>query len=106
ERCRNYRQCRPRTRQSGGRRLAALNDDLAVKQLLAVEFEKTGKTCAANQERQPVAVVRPHLAIGDGIERGPERRRFIGLPRLAFEIVGEKDDAMPALTIAELKVQF
>jgi hypothetical protein len=77
-----------------------------VKQLLAVEFEKTGETCAANQERQPVAVVRPHLVVGNGIERGPERRRFIGLARLAFEIVGEKDRAMQAVTVAKLEMQF
>ena len=67
-----------------------------MKQLLAVEFEITGEMRAANEERQPIAVVRPHLVVGNGIERGPERRRFIGLVRLAFEIVGEKDDAMQA----------
>ena len=77
-----------------------------MNQLLAVEFEKTGEVCAANQERQPVAVVRPHLVVGNGIERGPERRRLISLARLAFEILGQKDDAMQAVTIAELKVQI
>jgi hypothetical protein len=30
---------------------------------------------------------------------------LIGFVRLAFEIVGEKDDAMQVVTIAELKVQ-
>ena len=77
-----------------------------MKQLLAVEFEKTGEVCAANQERQPAAVVRPHLIVGNGVERDPKRHRFISLARLAFEIAGEKDDAIEAVTIAELKVQI
>ncbi len=54
--------------------LVAPNDDVAAEQSLAVEFEKAGEMCAANEERQPVAVVRPHLVVGNGIERRPERR--------------------------------
>ena len=61
---------------------------------------------AANEERKPVAIVGPHLVVGNGIERSPERDRFVGFVRFSFEIVGEKNGAMQAEAVAELKMQF
>ncbi len=67
-----------------------------MEQLLAIELEVTGKSFAAQEERKPVPVVRPHLVEGDGIERRPERDGFIRLVRLALEIGRKKYRAMQA----------
>ncbi len=86
--------------------LVVPNEYLSAEQLLAVELEVAGKMRAANEERQPVPVVRPHFVVGDGTERRPEWDGFIGLPRLPLEIMGEEDSAIQAVAVAELKMQF
>jgi len=53
-----------------------------------------------------MAIVGPHLVVGNGIERNPKRQRFVGFLRFSLEIVGEKNGAMQTEAVAELKVQF
>src|SRR6266852_305713 len=60
----------------------------------------------ANKQGKPVPIVSPHLVVGNGVERRPERNGFVGLLRFAFEIMGEEDGAMQAVAVAELKMQF
>src|SRR5436190_16739242 len=60
----------------------------------------------ANEQGKPVPIVRPHLVVGNGIERRPERDGFLRLLWFPFEIAGEEDGAMKAVTVPELKMQF
>jgi len=53
-----------------------------------------------------MAIVGPHLVVGNGIERNPKRQRFVGFLRFSLEIVGEKNGAMQTEAVTELKVQF
>ena len=51
-------------------------------------------------------VVGPHLVVGNGVKRRPERDGLVGFARFAFEITGEEDGALQAVAVAELKMQF
>ena len=51
-------------------------------------------------------VVGPHLVVGNGLERRPERGRLFGLARFSFEVMSEEDGALHAVAVAELKIQF
>ena len=82
------------------------NDDFVIEQLLAVEFEITLEMCAPEEEREPVAVICPHGVVRNMVDRSPEWNRFIGLARFAEKVMGDKNGAMQAVTIAKLKVQF
>ncbi len=82
------------------------NDDAPVQQLLAVELEVAGEMRAADEEREPMPIVGPHLVVGDGVERRPERDGFVGFVRFAFEIVRPENGAMQAVAVAELEMQF
>src|SRR5678816_777379 len=53
-----------------------------------------------------MAVVFPHIVEGDGIDRNPEGRGFIGLDWISLEVASHKHRAVQAVAIGELKVQL
>src|ERR1041385_5088131 len=61
---------------------------------------------AANKERQPVPVIGPHFVVGDGVDCCPKWDGFVGLAWFPIERMGEKNRAIKAVAVAELKMQF
>ena len=77
-----------------------------MEQFFAVEFEVTGKRFTPEQERKPVSVVRPHVIIGNGIERGPEWDGLVRFLRFSLEIMREENRAVQAEAVPKLEVQL
>jgi len=87
-------------------RLTFPDDNLVLEETFAVEIEEALEMGAAQEKREPVTVVGPHLVVGNLVERGPEGDGFGGLGWLALEIVGEENSTVQAVAIAELEMQF
>ena len=80
--------------------------DMLGEHRVAIEVEVGTEGSASDHARQPVDVVGPHFMVGNGINRRPDRKGFVGFDERAGEGFRREDGAMEAVAVNELKMEF
>ena len=80
--------------------------DMLGEHRVAIEVEVGTEGSARNHARQPVDVVGPHFMVGNGINRRPDRKGFVGFDEGSGEGIGCENGAVEAVAIDELKMEF
>ena len=94
------------TRQRERDPLSSRKPHVHAEHLFAIEIEPPGESPAGEHLRQPMAVVLPHLVVGNRLEIEPQRRGLVGLDGLAGELPRDENGAVQAVAVGELEVQF
>src|ERR1017187_610041 len=81
-----------------------LADQSMIEQFLAIEYKMSAKLLPPEQQRQPVRVILPHLAVRNLVDISPNRRRLGSLAKLPFATTSSKHRHMQLVAIQELKV--
>ena len=84
-------------------RAGSSSSQRVVEHAIAVEDEAAPERAPGEHERDPEAVVGPHLVEGDGVERGPDGDRLVGLAHLARTRVGGEHVALEPVAVGELE---
>src|SRR5262249_35281279 len=77
-----------------------------VEEAVAVEERAPDEAAPREQPRQPRLVVGPHPRVGDPVDLDPERRRVVGLARLADAAARGEDEAVQAQAVDELEADL
>ena len=69
-------------------------------------MEETADFPACKHVRQPADIVRPHFFVRDSVHRSPKRDGLRSFDRLPDKVPRNKDAAMQAIAIEELKMKL